>query len=168
MKVGPVPGCQRLPEDLMAGRTAVVLSLRPEAAKVPGPKVNGGQTLSRSEVWQKVETAMKTLRALPDHERRFFVVKSGWPDFARDYMDAYNSVEAAAPRYQPSPADISEYLDVLSWTRHLQRREWQMLWWRSFDMSFGTIGKFIGRSDEAARKRFENALTDVWIAANGH
>lgn len=37
-----------------------------------------------------------------------------------------------------------------------------------FGMSYGVIAKHIGRSDEAARKRFENALTDVWSAAVGY
>lgn len=161
------PGRVPLSEDTIGRAPTQVFRLYAEAPKVPGPKVNGGRKLSRKEVWEKLESAMRTLRAMPDRERRFFAVKTGWPDFVHDYIDAYGAVEEYEPKFEPSPAQISEYLDALAWARHLERREWQMLWWRSFGVSFGIIARKIGRSDEAARKRFENALTDVWIAANG-
>lgn len=165
------PGQAIKPEDVVRDhevRPLVnnVMHLRPVGRREAAPMVRGGQRLSRAEVWEKLERAMKTLRALPDRERRFFAVKSGYPEFIRDYIDAYGSVEAIAPRHQPTPQDVSEYLEVLSWTRHLEKSEWRMLWWRSFGLSFGLIGEYIGRSDETARKRFENALTGVWIAAN--
>ncbi|WP_409527632.1 DUF6362 family protein [Rhizobium sp. BK313] len=54
----------------------------------------------------------------------------------------------------------------MSWVRHLGKPTWQILWWRSFDLSFRLIGKYIGRSNETARKRYETAVTDAWIAAN--
>lgn len=94
---------QRLPVGVQTGKLATVLRLRPEQYRRPAPKVDGRTQLSRREVWEKIETAMKTLRALPDRERRFFVVKSGYPDFIRDYIDAYASVGAIAPKFQPSP-----------------------------------------------------------------
>lgn len=170
------PGRQALPENSIISdgnmhgiitRGRNYLSLRPEQPKRPGPKVSGNARLSRADVWGKLESAMRTLRAMPDRERRFFAVKSGYPDFVRDYIDAYASADAIAPRYQPSPQEVSEYLDILAWTRHLEQRDWKLLWWRSFGLSFGIIADYIGRSDETARKRFENALTDVWTAANG-
>ncbi len=110
--------------------------------------------------------AMKTLRAVPDRERRFFIVKSSSPDYIREYLDAYDPDDDIQPRFQPTPRDISDYLTALSWVRHLDRSAWKILWARSFDVSFGLIGKQIGRSDETARKRFETAITDAWIAAN--
>lgn len=168
-----LPGMQIQREDAVRHATVIDrggyrANLPRQPQRRPAPRVTGGQKLSRTEVWTKLESAMKTLRAMPDKERRFFVVKCGWPDFAHDYMDAYAAVDAIVPRYQPTPQEVSEYLDVLAWMRHLERRDWQLLWWRSFEnVSFGTIAKYIGRSDETARKRFENALTDVWVAANG-
>jgi len=109
---------------------------------------------------------MKTLRALPDREKRFFVVKSSSPDYVREYMDAYDPDNDIAPRFNPTPSDVSDCLTALSWVRHLDKKAWQVLWWRSFDVSFGLIAKYIGRSDETARKRFEEAVTDAWIAVN--
>lgn len=112
-------------------------------------------------------TAMRTLRALPDKERRFFVVKSSSPDYIHEYIDAYNSVEEVMPKFRPSPTDVSDCLYALSWVRHMPKNMWQILWWRSFELSYGVIAKYIGRSDETARKRFEEAITDAWAAANG-
>jgi hypothetical protein len=112
-------------------------------------------------------TAMKTLRALPDKERRFFVVRSTSPEYVQEYIDAYNAIEMIIPEYRPTPADVSDCLVALSWIRHLHKNQWKILWLRSFELSFGLIGKYIGRSDETARKRFDEAVTDAWIAANG-
>lgn len=168
------PGRAFKPEDSVRNgrvidRGGTVMRMCPSQRpnRRPGAKVKGAERLSRADVWERLESAMKTLRAMPDRERRFFAVKSGYPDFVRDYIDAYAAVEAIAPRFQPTPQQVSEYLDILAWTRHLERRDWQLLWWRSFGLSFGIIAEYIGRSDETARKRFENALTDAWTAANG-
>lgn len=80
-----------------------------------------------STVENRILRGMQTLRALPDPERRFFLVKSGYPDFVQDHMDAYAAVEATVPRFRPTPTDVSEYLTSLSWVRHLAREKWQLL-----------------------------------------
>ena len=107
---------------------------------------------------------MRTLRALPD--RRFFIVKSSSPDYVQEAVTAYAAVESIKPRFQPLTANVSKCLPALAWVRHLDRSAWQILWFRSFELSFGVIGKYIGRSDETARKHCETAITCVWIAAN--
>ncbi|MDK1377113.1 MULTISPECIES: DUF6362 family protein [unclassified Sinorhizobium] len=109
---------------------------------------------------------MNTLRVLPDSERRFFIVRSSFPDYVQEAVTAYSADNDYEPRFRPTPFDVSDCLTALAWLRHLDRPEWRIIWWRSFGMSFGIIAKYIGRSDEAARKRYENAMTDVWIAAN--
>jgi hypothetical protein len=142
-------------------------SLRAEPGRRPAPRVASSKVkVSRTEVEDRLMRGMKTLRAVPDRERRFFIVKSSSPDYVREYLDAYDPDDDIQPRFQPSPRDISDYLTALAWVRHLDRAAWRILWWRSFDVSFGLIGKQIGRSDETARKRFETAITDAWIAAN--
>jgi hypothetical protein len=74
---------------------------------------------------------MRTLRAMPDRERRFFIVKSSSPDNVQESVTAYAAVEDIGPRFQPSPADISDCLTALAWVRHLDRAAWQILWRRS-------------------------------------
>ena len=142
-------------------------SLRSQPNRAPGPRVASSLRVPKTQVRERVITAMKTLRALPDREKRFFIVRSSAPDYIQEYIDAYNSLEIHIPEYRPSPSDVSDCLTALSWVRHLEKRQWQILWWRSFDLSFGTIAEYIGRSDETARKRFDEAITDAWIAANG-
>lgn len=159
------PGRAELPEN--ARWIFNTSSLRPQPEKTTAPKIRSTSKVPRSEVERRLMTAMQTLRALPDRDRRFFIVKSSSPDYVHEYIDAYNSVEEMIPRFRPSPSDVSDCLHALSWVRHLDKSAWRILWWRSFELSYGVIGKYIGRSDETARKRFEEAITDAWAAANG-
>lgn len=121
--------------------------------------------MDRRSVIRRVDRAMKTLRAVPDPERRFQFIHNGWPPYVQEAIDAYGSVESKE-RFRPTPFDVSDYLTALAWCRKLEKNEWRILWWRSFDLSYGLIAKYIGKSDETVRRRYENIITDVWIAAN--
>lgn len=158
-------GMAALPENIRHVTGGMRLHAQPE--RRPAPKIVSSCRVPRSEVQSRLMTAMRTVRVLPDKEQRFFVVKSASPDYVREYIDAYNSVDDVMPKFRPSPADVSDCLVALSWVRHLGKEQWQILWWRSFELSYGVIAKYIGRSDETARKRFEEAVTDAWCAANG-
>lgn len=110
---------------------------------------------------------MKTIRALPDKERRFFVVKGASLPYLQEYMDAYASADVKVAAFVPAPKDISDCLIALSWVRHVERKSWKIMWLRSFGFSFGLIAKYIGRSDETARRWYREGITDAWSAANG-
>lgn len=159
------PGRAVLDEDMRWGSGA--MTLNPERRVYRGPVATETGHHSVLEVESRVLRAMRTLRSLPDKERRFFIVKSGHPAHVQEQMDAYASVAAVAPRFSPTPFDVSDYLTALSWARHLPRNDWRLIWWRSFDLSFGLIANYIGRSDETARRKYKEAITDVWAAANG-
>lgn len=153
-----------LPEDSRMVHNACSMKAQPR--RTAAPRISGKERVSRTEVGNRLMTAMQTLRAVPDRERRFFVPRSSSPDYIRSYIDAYDPDDDIQPRFQPTPFDVSDYLTALSWVRHLDKHEWKILWWRSFGLSFGVIGKQIGRSDETARMRYENAVTEAWISAN--
>ena len=119
------------------------------------------------QVERRFLRACKTIRALPDRERRFHVVESWWPEIVRSAEEAYGYTEATLPRFRPTPFDVSDVLNALAWARPLDKREFRMVWWRSFDLSFGQIGRRIGRSDETARRRYKDAMLKLWGAANG-
>jgi hypothetical protein len=119
-----------------------------------------------TEVERRFLRACKTIRALPDPERRFQVVESAWPEFTRDAADAYGYTEVELPRFRPKPADVSDMLDALAWARPLQKNEWKLAWMRSFDLSFKMIGVRIGRSDETARRYYREVMIKVWGEAN--
>lgn len=160
----PKNGKANLPENRY--QVTAVHRLASQPPRRPAPRVVSTERLPRMEVEDRVLRAMMTLRVLPDNERRFFIVRSSSPDYVQEAVTAYTADNDEEPRFRPTPFDVSDCLNALAWLRHLDRPAWQMIWWRSFGVSFGLIGKRIGRSDEAARKRYENAMTDVWLAAN--
>jgi hypothetical protein len=137
-----------------------------ERERAPRIAITPAEPIDPVDVERRVLRAMQTLRAVPDRERRYWSSKSIWPDYVREHMDAYASVEAPMPRFRPTPADISDYLTALSWVRHLSRSDWRLLWWRSFGFSFGLMGKYVGKSDETVRRHYRDAMIDVWTAAN--
>lgn len=162
-------GQMRCPEDDLRPRDeGGITYARRTRAHQSGPRVaiTPPQAIPTLEVERRVLRGMSTLRAVPDREKSFMTPGSAWPNYVQDYLDAYDSVEAAMPRFKPSPADISDYLTALSWVRHLQHHEWRLLWWRSYGLSFGLIGKYIGKSDETARRKYKEIMIDVWCAAN--
>ncbi|RWO22876.1 MAG: hypothetical protein EOS09_19370 [Mesorhizobium sp.] len=112
-------------------------------------------------------TAMKTIRAMPDRERRFFIVKGASIPYIQEAMTAYASSDVRVAAYVPTPQDVSDCLVALSWVRHVDKKSWKIMWMRSFGFSFGLIAKYIGRSDETARRWYREGITDAWSTANG-
>jgi Domain of unknown function (DUF6362) len=119
-----------------------------------------------SDVENRMLRACKTIRALPDKDRKFQMIANTWPDTIQDTADAYGYTEALIPRFRPTPADVSDCLIALNWARCLERREFKLVWWRSFGISFRHIGLRLGRSDELARQRYRDAILRIWYEAN--
>ena len=117
------------------------------------------------DVERRLVRACRTLRVLPDHEQKFFRMMSPWPEVVREISDAYGYTAATAPKFHPTPRDVSDMLTALAWVRPLSKKEFQIIWWRSFGLSFRTIGDRIRRSDETARSRYRDALYQVWLEA---
>ena len=110
--------------------------------------------------------AFKTLRVLPDPERKFGSGRSAWPEVLQLREEAYGYTEVSMPRFRPTPFDVGDMLTALDWVRPLDKREFKMLWWRSFDVSFKQIGLRLGRSDETARRRYKDIMIQIWGEAN--
>lgn len=118
------------------------------------------------EVERRILRACKTLRAVPDPERRFFTQHTAWPEMVRSIEDAYGYTEAVMPRFRPKPADVTDYLLALSWARCMIWKDFRLIWWRSFDVSFKQIGLRVNRSDETARLWYRDAILRIWHEAN--
>ena len=161
------PGRAVLDEDKLSWVTGS-FHLPKQKRAHKGPVATETAMCSIIECEERIMRAMRTLRAMPDKERRFFVLKSGMPAHVQEQIDAYAAVDARPPRFAPTPFDVGDYLTALSWARHLPRNQWRILWWRSFGLSFGQIAAYIGRSDETARRNFKEAIIDAWTAANGY
>jgi hypothetical protein len=126
----------------------------------------GIQMVNIVDVERRFLRSCKTLRAVPDRERRFQQVESCWPEYVLEVSEAYGYTEARLPRFRPTPFDVSDMLTALAWARPLQKNEFRMTWWRSFDLSFGQIGRRIGKSDETARRYYRDVMVKLWSQAN--
>ena|SRR5258707_1290115 len=124
-----------------------------------------GRMIDVLEVERRILRACRTIRALPDPDRRFFVLYNAWPAMRDDVEEAYGYTEATLPRFRPTPADVSDCLNALGWARGLERRMWKLIWWRSFGVSFRHIGIRLARSDETARRRYKEAIIALWNSA---
>lgn len=125
------------------------------------------EPLNIRDVERRIIRACKTIRALPDKEQRFLSYQQGiWANYIRDPKESYGVAEELKARFRPTPFDVSDVLRALNWCRSLDRNEFDYIWWRSFDISFGVIAKWIGRSDETARLRYKDAIIRAWHAAN--
>lgn len=126
----------------------------------------GGPHLLVADTETRILRACKTLRALPDKERQFQTLHNCWPDMVRDVADAYGYTEETIPKFRPTPADVSDFLIALSWVRAIPKRDFKLVWWRSFGVSFHQMGLRLGRSDETARMRYRDAILGIWYEAN--
>lgn len=161
-----VPGCQPLPEDTRTRYNVMSLKAPPRERSAP-VSATEPTFVPQYLIEQRLLTAMKTIRALPDRERRFMVMKGASISYVQEYLDAYASTDVRVPMFVPTPTDVTDCLVALSWVRHVDKKSWKIMWLRSFDFSFGLIAKYIGRSDETARRWYREGITDAWAAANG-
>lgn len=118
------------------------------------------------EIERRILRACRTIRALPDAERKYFALHNAWPEMVREAEEAYGYNESLMPRFRPSPQDVSDCLVALAWARGISRRAWRLVWWRSFGISFKQIGFRVGRSDETARRWYKDAILGLWHEAN--
>ena len=119
-----------------------------------------------TDVQARLLKACKTLRALPDREAGWRIVRSLWPDSMDDVDMAYGYTAERMPKFNPTPADVSDYLTALGWTRGVEKREFRYVWWRSFGLSFGWMGRRVHKSDERCRQIYRDVLVRAWHAAN--
>jgi hypothetical protein len=66
--------------------------------------------------------SVRTLREVPDPDRHFRTgPKTAWPAFVRHIRDAYGSAPPRFRTFHPTPSDLSNYLEVLSWLAWYER-----------------------------------------------
>ena len=129
------------------------------------------ELLTYRSVERRILRACKTIRSLPDKEAKFLYFttqNSMWKQTLNEW-EAYGATEIGL-KFRPTPFDVSDCLIALSWLNSLDKPEFRLIWWRSFDnVSFALIAGRIGRSDETARRRYEDAIRKAWnIAIEKH
>ena len=118
------------------------------------------------DVERRLLRAFKTLRALPDPERRFFNQKSAWPEVLQSFEEAYGYTEARLPKFRPTPFDCGDYLIALDWVRGLDADAVRLIIARSLDYSFRDMGKRIGKSADTAARYYKDAMRYAYAKAN--
>lgn len=163
-----VPPAGGLDEDRNSGIGVVRMSLKTVERSRSTPVAPTERVFAPMRVIEsRLLTAMKTIRATPDKEKRFQIVKGSSIPYLQEYMDAYASSEVRVPEFVPTPKDHSDCLTALSWVRHVDKKIWKIMWMRSFGLSFGLIGKYTGRSDETVRRWYREGIVEAWSSANG-
>jgi len=110
--------------------------------------------------------AILTLNAVPDPDLRYFVeAGSSWPEYPRRYLDAYNPDEETAIVWQPTPHDVTVYLDVLTWARDLTKRQWQIMVMCARDYSLSLIADMLRSRIDHIERDHANAVQVVVTAA---
>jgi hypothetical protein len=120
------------------------------------------------DIERRLMRAFKTLRALPDPERRFFNQKSAWPEVLQSFEEAYGYTEAKMPKFRPTPFDCGDYLTALDWVRGLDAPAVRLIVARSFDYSFQQMGDRIGKSADTAARYYKDAVRYAWAVANNN
>lgn len=118
------------------------------------------------EIEHRLIRAFRTLRALPDPERRFFQQKSAWPEVLQSFEEAYGYTDARMPKFRPTPFDCGDYLTALDWVRGLDAPAVRLIVARSFDYSFHQMGRRIGKSADTAGRYYKDAIRYAWAMAN--
>lgn len=90
--------------------------------------------ISEDEVFARVVTAIKTLKAMPDRERRFLMAgtKSGWVQTLVEWSDLVAQAELpqdeldVRDRYEPKRAEISDAIIAGEWFAKLAVLLWNV------------------------------------------
>jgi hypothetical protein len=121
-----------------------------------------------ADAWRFIRRAVLTDAALPDREHRWLTGPHGaMPIPVREPGESYGYEEPRPPRFQPTPADVGRYLEVLAWLNWLKSqpgdgpRQVRVLIARSYRLPVWKIAARIGRSDDTVRRIEAAALAAI-------
>jgi hypothetical protein len=131
-------------------------------------------------VERRVLRAIRTLGVLRDRELDWLRVKACWPSTLVEWADllarAENpDLEERPVRFEPTRADLGDYLLALSWFARLQgsrrigrglKAEQRIVHMVAYEWSFEAIGREIGQHHDAIRNRYRKAIQQCWRSAN--
>lgn len=156
--------------------------------------VAAASIISRDDIERRVLRAILTLRAQPDREAGWQRVKALWPGQfdvmaslvkaqmlrpdrskprlklrASDLDDFHVGPEDYEPvrhQFQPTHADVTDYLTALGWAATLTQADYRIVCLVAFEWDFRSIGRREGRDDVWARNRYAAAILQCWRKAN--
>lgn len=108
--------------------------------------------------------AIRTHDALPnDREQKL----ANWPDYPQEAEDAYGYTEERAPRFSPTPTDVSNMLPVMAWLAWLSnqnngRRDLGLLFKRARKQAWWRIAQHHGMSERQVKRWYDGAVTAIY------
>lgn len=107
---------------------------------------------------QRIATAWKVDRALPDRERGQLRVRANWPETGYEPGDY---PPEAVTRWRPSPAELSDCMVVMRWVAKLVAIERRVLRLKALGLTYRTIAEEISRDEKAAKRIYREAVANV-------
>ncbi len=124
-------------------------------------------------VEDRVLTALKTLDAIADPDRRFlYGATTAWPVVVRD-MDGVLDRQGLArerarlTRFRPTPAEVDDLLPALSLIGPDEKPWLWLLRLRAYGHSFAQISRLRGRSDEFWRRKVRLLMASMASRSTG-
>lgn len=124
----------------------------------------------RARCAELVERALKTLGAVADPDRRFLSgPRSCMPDPVRNIAEGDYPREARRRSFDPSPADLSHYLEVLAWLAWLSKQkpggadEVRIIRARSVETPYWVLAQRFGRSEKTIRRWEAGAIAKLTL-----
>ena len=116
----------------------------------------GRRRWSESEIEERIEEAVETLKRIPVPDIQRSVTK--WPGFVHDAHEAYGYGEFRPPRGAAAPDAISRLDETLGWLRWLPKPAQRILWSRANGFSWRKIARFVGKAPNTCRAWYLAAL----------
>ncbi len=149
--------------------------------------------ITLADVMRRIDRAILTAKHMQDPEWRFLSAgkRVNWPAYIYDGEDRkaqkenQSNLDAAPQRFVPSNRDLSELDEAMEWFRAMNMPQpeiaaavkarklplsldQKLIWWRAIGASFATVARYMGASDETARRRTHNAYARLHSIADGH
>jgi len=119
---------------------------------------------TRDMVEERVEEAAKVLRQLPGPRAQGYF--GTWPEIVRSAREIARQ-EPKQMKVLPSPQAISRTEEVITWNRHLERDDANLLWARAEGLPWKEICHRFGVSRPTAHRRYEYTLAVIAWRLNG-
>lgn len=136
------------------------------------------ELVSIEDVERRVLRGIRTLGVLRDREADWLRVKACWPATLVEWADLLARAENPdlddkPPRFEPTRADLGDYLTALSWFAKLQggrpgrlAGDQRIVQRVAYEWSFEAIAREIGQHHDSVRNRYRKSIRRCWELAN--
>jgi hypothetical protein len=124
------------------------------------------ETNGAARCWDLIRRGVLTHDVLPERTFERLVQKY---DVVQEMADAYGYTEERAPRFMPTPRDVSNMLPVWYWLNHLRhqaghgRRDFKVLVGRARGASWWKLASMCGTYEKRVQRWHDAAVAWVYV-----